>query len=258
MRMKARSAAVGVAFLLSASAVQAEEFRWSGRVAAGQTVEVRGVNGSIDASGSAGGDVEVTARRTGRRSDPASVEIKVVEHAGGVTVCALYPAPPGEPANDCGPGGGRMNTRDNDVNVHFVVKVPPGVRFSGRNVNGDVEARGLEADVDVKTVNGSVEADSRGQVRAHTVNGSVKTRMGRADWSGELELKSVNGSITVDLPADVSTAVEASTVNGEIETDFPLGVQGRLSRRRLSSTIGSGGRTLSLQTVNGSIRLRRG
>jgi DUF4097 and DUF4098 domain-containing protein YvlB len=67
----------------------------------------------------------------------------------------------------------------------------------------------------------------------------------------------VNGGITIDLPANVSTDVRASTVNGGIVTDFPLTVIGRLGPRRLNGTIGSGGRRLELSTVNGTIRLRK-
>jgi DUF4097 and DUF4098 domain-containing protein YvlB len=79
--------------------------------------------------------------------------------------------------------------------------------------------------------------------------------MGRADWSGEAEFATVNGSITVELPASTAAEVDARTVNGGIETDFPLQVTGRVSRRRLNGTIGGGGRKLSLETVNGAIRL---
>jgi DUF4097 and DUF4098 domain-containing protein YvlB len=52
--------------------------------------------------------------------------------------------------------------------------------------------------------------------------------------------------------------LKAETVNGDITTDFPLTVQGRLSKRRISATIGSGGRQLSLSTVNGGIQIRKG
>jgi DUF4097 and DUF4098 domain-containing protein YvlB len=90
------------------------------------------------------------------------------------------------------------------------------------------------------------------------VNGSITAAMGRADWSGPLELKTVNGTITVELPASTSARVEASTVNGGIETDFPLTVTGRLGPRHVSGTIGSGGRDLTLETVNGGIHIRRG
>ena len=63
--------------------------------------------------------------------------------------------------------------------------------------------------------------------------------------------------MTVTLPGSVNADVEARTVNGEIETDFPLTVTGRFGPRRLNGKIGNGGRTLSLGTVNGAIRIRR-
>ena len=46
--------------------------------------------------------------------------------------------------------------------------------------------------------------------------------MGRADWTGRLDFETVNGSIKLDLPADLSADVDAETVNGRIEVDFPL------------------------------------
>jgi hypothetical protein len=46
-------------------------------------------------------------------------------------------------------------------------------------------------------------------------------------------------------------------VNGGIETDFPLEVRGRVAHRRLTGTVGTGGRTLELATINGAISLKR-
>ena len=242
----------------AARAGEAEEFRWQGKIARGLAIEVKGVNGEIEATAASGGQAEVVAVKKGRRSNPADVEIKVVEHAGGVTVCAVYPSPPGEAPNECRPGkGGRMNARDNDVQAHFTIRIPSGVRFVGRTVNGGIEAASLDADAEAYTVNGSVHVSARGHVRAETVNGSITASLGRADWTGALDFKTVNGSITVGLPEGTSADVHAATVNGEIETDFGLTVRGRFSRRRLSGTIGGGGRELNLETVNGSIRLRR-
>src|SRR5687767_1018367 len=162
------------------------EFRWQGRIAAGDTVEIRGVNGAIQAMGSSGDQVEVVATRRGRRNDPESVQIKTIEHEGGVTICALYPSPDSSRPNECLPGGrGRMSVKNNDVNVDFVVKVPAGARLLARTVNGAVDAASLSGDVDAETVNGSVKIETSGVARAQTVNGSVNATMGRADWSSE-------------------------------------------------------------------------
>jgi DUF4097 and DUF4098 domain-containing protein YvlB len=81
--------------------------------------------------------------------------------------------------------------------------------------------------------------------------------MGEAGWKDALTFHTVNGSITLDLPSALSAEVRATTVNGEISTDFPLSATGRISRRHVAGTIGGGGRRLDLETVNGSVRLRR-
>jgi Putative adhesin len=232
------------------------KFQWTGKVAAGQAIEIKGVNGGITATGSAGGEVEVTAVKKGRKSDPTEVKVEVVEHAGGVTICAVYPSD-GAP-NECAPGkGGRMRVHDNDVNVEFRVKVPTGVRFVGRTVNGGIEASGLKADAEAETVNGGVELDSTGTARAQTVNGGITARLGRADWEGTLKLETVNGGIEVSMPQGLNADVRASTVNGDISTDFPLTVKGKIARRKLEGTIGSGGRLLEMKTVNGGIELKK-
>ena len=234
------------------------EFRWQGRVAAGRTLEIKGVNGSIQVAPGSGDQVELLATRRGRRNSPDEVRIVTVEHADGVTVCAVYPSADGARPNECAAGeGGRMNVKNNDVNVDFAVKVPRGVKVVARTVNGAVEAAGLTGDVEATTVNGSVKVETTGVARAETVNGSVNAVMGRADWESDLAFKTVNGSIRVALPASASTTVDAETVNGHIESEFPV-EGGRVAKRRLTGTIGSGGRGLSLETVNGSITIASG
>jgi DUF4097 and DUF4098 domain-containing protein YvlB len=251
---------VGAALMALAVAAPAwaaeEEFDWSGTVGPGKAVEIKGVNGGIEARGTTGDQVVVRAVKKGRKSDPADVKIEVVEHAGGVTLCAVYPGK-GRP-NECKPGeGGRMKVEENDVGVAFEVEVPAGVRFVGRTVNGGISARGIEAEAEAHTVNGGIDVEAMGSTRAETVNGGIQARIGGAGWTKPLHLKTVNGGIEVTLPADTAADVEASTVNGHIDTDFPLTVQGRFNRRRVRGSIGGGGPRLELETVNGPIELKK-
>src|SRR6266487_1624535 len=105
------------------------------RAATGQAIEIKGVNGDVRAVAGSG-DVEVTAVKHARRSDPDEVKIEVVQHEDGVTICAVYPSD-GRRENSCDAGdGGHMNVRDNDVTVDFTVLVPAGVRFPANTVNG--------------------------------------------------------------------------------------------------------------------------
>ena len=248
-------AAAALALAPRTAAAQ-REFHWKGTVAPGKAIEIKGVNGDIRADAGSG-DVEVSAVKHARRSDPDEVKIEVVPSEEGVTICAVYPSD-GRRDNTCEAGDhGHMNTHDNDVRVNFTVRVPAGVRFAGHTVNGEVDAANLSGDVEAHTVNGSIRVSTSGSAEASTVNGSITASVGRAQWTDALEFHTVNGGITLELPANVSTEVRASTVNGNIETDFPLTVTGRLGPRRVTGTIGSGGRRLALETVNGSIRLRK-
>jgi len=239
-------------------AVDTRNWDWRGRVERGDAVEIKGVNGEIRAEAASGDEVVVEARLSGRRSDPDDVEMVVVPHEGGVTICAVYPTPRGKEPNECLPGArGRNNTEKNDVSVDFTVRVPRGVNFLGRTVNGDVQAHGIGGDVRMSTVNGDVDIAASGLAEASTVNGSISVTMGRADWDGTLDFSTVNGSVTLEMPGDLNADVSFSTVNGHISSDYPLTVNGRFSPRHVKGTIGDGGRALIIKTVNGSIQLRR-
>src|SRR2546422_400582 len=242
------------------AALTAQDFNWHGRIAAGKRLEVKGVNGDVRAVLASGAEAVVNARKHARRSDPDEVEIKVVEADEGITICAVYPTPPrARQENTCAPGDRwHSNTENNDVTVDFEVQVPAGIEFNGQTVNGEMSAEGLKGDVRASTVNGSVRVTTTGLAEASTVNGSVYAQMGRADWTNDLEFSTVNGGITLILPAKLDTDVRATTVNGDIESDYPLMISGKFGPRRLRGTIGAGGRGLSLSTVNGEIRLRKG
>lgn len=231
-----------------------DHWTWHGNLAAGKTIEIRGVNGTVSAEAATGSDVEVIADKHARRDDPDDVRIEVVESDVGVTICAVYPGT----NNRCEPGGGRMNVRNNDVEVDFTVRVPRGVAFEGYTVNGDVEAAALSGPASVATVNGSARLEtSSGEAKARTVNGGVTAVVRSLEGTGSLDFETVNGSVTLSLPSGLNANLDAETVNGSITSDFPIQVQGRMTPRRLAGLIGTGGRDLHIRTVNGSVRVRR-
>src|SRR5688572_549105 len=89
------SVALGLMAATASASAQASttdpKFRWNGRVAAGQTVEIRGLNGKFTDEHSNGTEVEVIAAPSARRSDAASVTFEAIPHAGGITICSVYP-----------------------------------------------------------------------------------------------------------------------------------------------------------------------
>ena len=210
---------------------------WRGQVASGDRIEIKGVIGSIGATAASGDEVVVSWTKLGVENDPAEVQIEVVEHADGVTICAVYPDVPGKAANECLPGDqGNMSVQNNDVEVTFTVRVPAGVDFVGR------------------TVTGSVDITTTGLAEASTLIGSITASIGLAEWDRDLGFTTLTGNVTVEVSANTNAEVRLSSFSGSITSDFPLSV----STGNMQGTIGSGGRMLTLSTFTGNVALRRG
>lgn len=233
----------------------AEEFDWSGVVTPGDRIEIKNISGAVQASLASGSEVLVHATKTGRDSDPASVTIEVVRHAEGVTICAVYPDVPGHAPNECLPGlQGNLSTRDNDVKVEFTLGVPAGVQFVARVVGGDVVADGLESDVFANTTGGDVTVTTTGISGASSVYGSLNVTIGQADPGRDLAFRTVNGNVTVQVPANTNAGVLATTTYGAIASEFHL--EG--TRYIKTGILGVGGPRLALSTVDGNVNLREG
>ena len=235
-------------------------FKNTSTIAAGGTIRVEDLNGSIDVEASDNNSTTVTAVKKWRRGDPAMVHIVVEPSGNGLTVCALWD----EDETHCGDHNVHShhhgdNDRHNDVSVRFTVRVAKGVKVDLNTVNGSLDVSGATAAVNAETVNGRVEiATLSGAVTARTVNGSVRATIEHLVRSAEpLELETVNGTVQLDAPADLSADVDAETTNGGIETDFPLTINKGLVGKHVHGTIGQGGRRVELHTTNGSVKLRK-
>jgi DUF4097 and DUF4098 domain-containing protein YvlB len=232
------------------------DFDWGGVVAQGDVVEIKGTNGAINASFTTGNQVVVTAQKQGDQSDPATVDIEVVTHAGGVTICAVYPDVPGQPANVCAPGDdARLNNQNNDVEVTFTVAIPAGVDFDGLTINGSVTGTNLQSNASALVVNGGVTITTTELATAIVVNGNIVVTQGEGNLDRDLEFVTVNGNVTVQVPANTNAVVELSAANGNASSDFSLT---RINAGSMQGALGSGGFDLTLVTVNGNVTLLRG
>jgi Toastrack DUF4097 len=237
------------------------DFSWDGRITNNHWLYVRNLNGSIRVERATGDRAEVTAVKRWRRGSPEDVRIETRRlggEDGDVLICAFWT----ENAS-CDEDGYRSRgdnswrNHDNDTSVEFTVKLPPGVRLGVSTVNGGVTVNGATSEVRASTVNGRVSAQSSGgPVNASTVNGDIDVRM-RDLGTGDLEYSTVNGSIEIEVPANLDADLDMRTVNGSLSAEFPITLQGRVNPRRMRATIGKGGRRLRLETVNGSVELRK-
>ena len=146
------------------------------------------------------------------------------------------------------------------MSVDFTVRVPAGVELVGRTVSGDVEAEGLQGDVDGATVSGNVVISTSGVAKAKTVSGDLDIAMTSLDWD-RMSFHTVSGDIDLTLPSGLGAEVEFQSLSGDFRTTFDFDETRRRDKmvgQEVEGTIGSGGRRLSFQTVSGDVVLREG
>jgi hypothetical protein len=230
-----------------------ESYRWVGPIKASHWVWIRNTNGPVVVEASESESLVVEVDKSARHSNPDDVEIRVVEHDGTATFCAVWHAA----VMECGPEGAYRvkDQKKSDVAVRFRVLLPKGIKLNASTVNGPVDVSGAQGAVALATVNGRIHAVAQGPVRATTVNGSIHATMESLGGDDAVELKTVNGSIEAELPARLDAELDASTVSGRVSTELPIQLIGRVSPRSVKARIGNGGRRLVLSTVNGSIAI---
>jgi DUF4097 and DUF4098 domain-containing protein YvlB len=250
---------------------------WQGRVDAGRWFRLSNVNGAVSIDPSSDNQVHVRAEKNpGRDGNIRDVRFAVIQSGGDVRICALTYENDRCDEDGLHSSGDHERRRNRNVSVKFTVQVPRGVRVGAGTVNGAMSVRGVGSEVRASTVNGALEvSDAGGQVTANTVNGSVRVttsagpvnastvngsitaRMGTLSRDGDMKFSTVNGGITVETPSSLDANVSLDTMHGGISSDFPVQITGKFGPRHAEGTIGRGGRRISMNTVNGSVELRK-
>jgi DUF4097 and DUF4098 domain-containing protein YvlB len=228
----------------------------------------------------------VITRRAVDAARAESLTVDVSRDGNRIVVDAPQPASRG-PQVRIGPG-----TSDS---VSFSVDVPRELTLEVRTQDGRIEVhdvegsidldsddgavtgRGLRGTIAVRTSDGSIQlGDVDGRLAARTSDGSVRVdgRFDRlavdtSDGSVQITIRegsvmqddwsvsTSDGSIRLDLPASFDAELEARTGDGRVRVEEGGADAGGDRRRDLRTTLGAGGRRLSLQSGDGSITIGR-
>jgi len=131
-------------------------------------------------------------------------------------------------------------------------------QLNGTTHNGKVTAEKVSGTIKLRTHNGKIICEEvSGDIQLETHNGGIKAFYSQnAPPICNVSMITHNGSVTLTAPPNFSAEVEASTHNGSINTDLPITVIGKVTKRKLTGTIGTGQGKLHLETHNGSIKIR--
>ncbi len=125
--------------------------------------------------------------------------------------------------------------------------------------DGRIEARSLDGNLRARTSDGSIRVQGRfDNLELHTGDGHVEaeiaagSRMNSA-WS----VSTSDGSVDLRLPGEFAADLDARTGDGHITLDLPVTVSGSFGRNKVRGKINGGGPVLEIRTSDGNIRLER-
>ncbi len=213
------------------------------KLGSGGSFSLLNVNGSVQVSGWEREEVQVHAVKTakGNPQDLARVRIEVQKGDGRIAVRTIYPPNEGV-----------------EVSVEYQIRVPHRILLERlETVNGNVRVTGVEGSGDLRSVNGNVDLlDGAGHFNARTTNGNLRVELRELDADASMALQTVNGSVVLQVPTDISADLDVDTMNGDFHSDLPLTLKGSMAAQAFRGRLGhGGGAEVKITSVNGAIRV---
>lgn len=148
-----------------------------------------------------------------------------------------------------------------------------------QSVMGTVEVNGSRGRIHAETVNGSVTVrSSSGHLEASTVNGRLMVSDGPFDEAAlesvagpvifeadlapraRLDIETVSGSVEVFVSPGIDADFEVSSFSGTIDDELGIGTveqESFLPAKELNFTAGAGGTRIGIETLSGSVHIRK-
>src|SRR6267154_1466166 len=157
--------------------------------------------------------------------------------------------------------------------VQIEIHMPREGKVALRTGDGHISVNHLKGEMDFYSGDGRLEVDDAdGEVRAHTGDGSIRVA-GRFDGvnltSGDghvslmvrpgsrvvhsWDVRTSDGSVNLEIPADLAADLDLHTGDGHISTNVPLTVEGRIDKQDVHGKLNGGGNRLVVHTGDGSI-----
>ena len=236
--------------------------------------EVDNVFGSIEVVGTSDHQIQVTVTKSIRAASPsdldrAKTEVTLDATQDGDSV-RLYVNGPFRCDRNCNECWRQRDERRYVVKMDFRVRVPERIALRLATVNeGLVTVENVLGDYQVRNVNGEVTMrDVGGSGTVKTVNGAVKVSF-RENPRQPSEFSTVNGDVELAFAKSLAADFHFKTFSGNVYSDFTMtalppaaGTAERKNGRFVYRTnlytggrVGSGGPEITLENLNGDIRV---
>ncbi|MES2329335.1 MAG: hypothetical protein V4539_06995 [Bacteroidota bacterium] len=249
--------------------------------AAGSVLAIYNLDGFIKVEGYAGDKVVIEIDKTISAKDKETLEegkkeVKLGFEQIGDSVVAYLLYPWDTRPHDWRDDSDNWNERrriEYNCALQYTVKVPFNMNLRVGTVNnGDVTVKNVTGTLRVTNVNGAIDiANAKGTTSAHTINGDLTVSYASNPPEAS-SFNTLNGKLTVMFQPNLSADLQFKSMNGGFYTDFDSQVLAptlvKNEEKRSGGTmyrlkkdtqirIGSGGKQLKFETLNGNIYIKK-
>ncbi len=215
------------------------------------TVEIGNMNGNVQIVAWERNEVSVEAEKFARDDeDLKRIEIVVDAASDRIVIKTRHHK------NEDRPWWSKDRWSSNG-GVRYRIKVPASLAsFKADVMNSNVTVDGVRSRVKINSMNGRITASGlNGDTDLGTMNGAISATFARIKSGQSIRLETMNGSCRVEVPQDTNATLRASSMNGGVSCDLPITLE-KSGRHSLRGTIGHGGASIELHSMNGSLSLR--
>jgi DUF4097 and DUF4098 domain-containing protein YvlB len=194
-------------------------------------------------------------------SVPAGASVSIEGFQATISVAGVTGSVSAETVNGTiTQAGAAREVQLESVNGSIDVTKPAG-RVKAEAVNGTVTVRDASGELDAAAVNGKVlvTGGSFDRAKLESVAGNVRFEAGLSARA-TLSVESVSGTVDLFLPATFGAEFSVSTFSGDIVNELGPAAE-KTSKwtpgKELSFTSGSGGARVTVETLSGTVNIRK-
>jgi hypothetical protein len=176
------------------------------------TLKIRIWHGDVSVHGADVKAVSVSSESTPANSAPRKDGMRILSASAGYALSEKNNVVTLEYGADGYSGG----SADFDITVPRDTSV-----VVASSTHGDFSCAGVSGDIDVRAMNGDIKlAEVSGGALVETLNGDITVAVKSLAQSKPLSFSSMNGQVTIRVPADAKAAIRFRTHRGTILTNF--------------------------------------
>jgi hypothetical protein len=225
-----------------------EELRQTYQLSSGARVELSNIDGSIDVETTEGNAAELRITSLSSSQNPRKLNVEQTPSSLSVR---------GEARRKGDAAGDGLNFDNTSYRVWL--KLPRRVALTVSGVSDNVRVGEIDGSIRLSNVSGNVGvAQATGSAEVSQVSGSVTLNMTRLG-AGGVRVENVSGKVNLRFMDEVNADLQTSGIKGKVYVELPnVAVEGEMNRADFRARVGTGGASININDVTGSVRLARG